>query len=46
MENLKEKISTKIKEIENMIKQNAEKSEIEVKRKELDDLLKQYTKEI
>ena len=46
MENLKEKISIKIKDLENLIKQNAKKSEIEVKRKELDELLKQYTKEI
>ena len=46
MENLKEQIAKTIKELENMIKQNTSKYEIEIKRKELDALLKQYTKEI
>lgn len=45
MENIKKQISQIIKEIENMIKQNTSKSEIEIKRKELDKLLRQYTKE-
>ena len=46
MENIKDKISKTIKELEGLIKQNADKNEIETKRKQLDELLKQYTKEI
>lgn len=46
MEEYKEKIRKLIDEIDQMIKKNMDKKEIETKRKELDKLLDLYLKDI
>lgn len=46
MENIKEKILKLINEIDEMIKNNIDKTHIEIKRKELDKLLDIYLKDI
>lgn len=46
MDNLKEQIAQKLKQIEEMIERQEDKSKIEAVRKELDKLLKEYLKEI
>lgn len=45
MENLKEQIAQKLKKIEEMIKKEENKNQIEKQRKELDDLLEKYLKD-
>ena len=46
MENIREKIEEKLKKIDNMIKQENNKENINLERKELDKLLKKYIKTI
>lgn len=46
MDNLKEEIANKLKQIERMINEEENKGKIEKKRKELDRLLKKYLKDI
>ncbi len=46
MENLKEQIAQKLKQIENMIETEKDKNKIETERKKLDKLLEQYLKDI
>ena len=46
MDELKRKIAQKLKQIEELIKKDEDKSKIELERKELDKLLKKYLKDI
>ena len=46
MNNLEMQINALLKELENLIQNNTDKKEIDLKRKELDDKLKEYLKDI
>ncbi len=46
MDNLKDQIAKKLKQIEQMIEAEENKSKIEEERKELDRLLKEYLKDM
>lgn len=46
MDNLKEEIASKLKQIDKMIDKEENKSKIEKERRELDRLLKEYLKDM